>query len=123
MWNFAAALVGLAMVALVLWDAFQTILLPRTVTGGFRLTRLFYRLNWTPWAAASQRLKAGQPREHFLSLFGPLSLLLLIGFWAGGLIVGFGLMYWATRAKQDFWPDPGNGPIPERDDVLHVGPR
>ena len=105
MWSFTAALAGLAMVALVLWDAFQTILLPRTVTGGFRLTRLFYRLNWTPWAAASQRLKAGQPREHFLSLFGPLSLLLLIGFWAGGLIMGFGLMHWATRAKQDFWPD------------------
>ena len=109
MWNFAAALAGLVMVALVLWDAFQTILLPRTVTGGFRLTRLFYRLNWTPWAAASRRLQAGQPREHFLSLFGPLSLLLLIGFWAGGLVLGFGLMHWATRAKQDFWPDLGTG--------------
>ncbi len=105
MWSVAAALVGLVMVALVLWDAFQSILLPRTVTAGFRLTRLFYRVNWTPWAAASQRLQAGAFREHFLSLFGPLSLLLLICFWAGGLIVGFGLMHWATRAKQDFWPD------------------
>ncbi len=105
MWSFAAMLAGLALVALVLWDAFQTILLPRTVVGRYRLTRLFYQVNWTPWAAASRRLQAGQPREHFLSLFAPLSLLLLIGFWAGGLIVGFGLMHWATRAKQDFWPD------------------
>ncbi len=109
MWSFAAALAGLAMVALVLWDAFQTILLPRTVVGRYRLTRLFYQVNWTPWAATSRRLEAGSPREHFLSLFGPLSLLLLIGFWAGGLIVGFGLLHWATRAKHDLWPDLGTG--------------
>ena len=105
MWSIVAALAGLVTVTLVLWDAFQTILLPRTVVGRYRLTRLFYQLNWTPWAAASRRMEAGAPREHFLSLFAPLSLLLLIGYWVGGLIAGFGLMHWATRAKQDFWPD------------------
>ena len=83
------------MVAFVLWDAFETILLPRTVTGGVRLTRLFYRINWTPWAVIGRRLPPGASREHFLSLFGPLSLLLLIGTWAISLIAGFSLLHWA----------------------------
>lgn len=95
MWVYAAILVGSIMVAFVLWDAFETILLPRTVVGGFRLTRLFYRINWTPWAAVGRRLQPGTAREHFLSLFGPLSLLLLIGTWAVSLIVGFSLLHWA----------------------------
>ena len=83
------------MVAYVLWDAFETILLPRTVTRGFRLTRLFYQINWTPWAAIGRRLSPGANRESFLGLFGPFSLLLLIGFWAVIMIGGFGLLHWA----------------------------
>ena len=95
MWVYAAILVGVAVVGFVLWDAFETILLPRTVTGGIRLTRLFYRVNWTPWAAVGRCLPPGMAREHFLSLFAPLSLLLLIGFWAVGLVAGFSLLHWA----------------------------
>ena len=90
MWVYAAALVGTLMVAFVLWDAFETILLPRTVMRRFRLTRLFYQVNWTPWAAIGRRLPPGVEREHFLGLFAPLSLLLLITFWAFVLIGGFG---------------------------------
>lgn len=82
---------GMALVILVLWDAFESIVLPRTVTRYFRLTRLFYRLTWTPWAAFGRRIDAGRARDSFLSLFGPLSLLLLLSFWAFGLIAGFGM--------------------------------
>lgn len=34
-------------------------------------------------------------RESWLSYFGPLSLLLLLSVWAGGLIIGFALIHWA----------------------------
>ena len=102
-----AVLAGVGLLAFVLWDAFETILLPRTVTRGFRLTRWFYQLNWGPWAAVGRRLEEGTPREHFLSLFGPLSLLLLIGFWAGGLIAGFALLHWASMPARNFWQDAG----------------
>ena len=104
-WSYAAALGGIGLVTFVLWDAFETILLPRTVTRSFRLTRWFYQLNWAPWAAIGRRLEKGASREHFLSLFGPLSLLLLIGCWAGGLIVGFALLQWASMPARHFWQD------------------
>jgi hypothetical protein len=35
-------------------------------------------------------------RETWLSVFGPLSLLPLLGIWAGGLITGFALLHWAA---------------------------
>ena len=42
---------GAALILLVLWEAFETIVLPRRVTRRVRLTRLFYRATWRPWVA------------------------------------------------------------------------
>src|SRR5207302_5809309 len=39
-------------------------------------------------------LPAGRWRFGFLGIFGPLSLFLLVGIWATGLIFGFGLLHW-----------------------------
>ncbi|HYR86416.1 MAG TPA: potassium channel family protein [Terriglobia bacterium] len=83
----AAGSIGLILV--VLWDAFEVVILPRRVTRKFRLTRLFYRSTWTPWAAAAKRMPPGTRREVFLSFYGPVSLILLLGIWAFGLILGF----------------------------------
>lgn len=95
MLTFLAVAAGAVLVVLVLFDAFETILLPRTITQGFRLTRVFYLATWKPWAALSRRLPPGTLREHFLSFFGPLSILALLGCWALGLVIGFGLLQWA----------------------------
>ena len=95
MWIYLATLAGLALTVFVLLDAFETVLLPRTVTRRFRLTRGFYRVVWQPWAALGRRLPPGSSRESFLSFFGALSLLVLFSLWAAGLIVGFGLLQWA----------------------------
>ncbi|HWC65183.1 MAG TPA: potassium channel family protein, partial [Thermoanaerobaculia bacterium] len=91
------AAAGAVVVVAVLWDAFESIVLPRRVTRRFRLTRLFYASTWRPWAAAARRLPAGKPRQALLSAFGPLSLLMLVGCWALGLIFGFALLHTATR--------------------------
>ncbi len=100
MWTSLAAVIGAAMVGVVLFDAFETILLPRTITQGFRLTRIFYLATWRPWAALGKRLPSGSFREHFLSFFGPLSILMLTGCWALGLVVGFGLLQWALTPER-----------------------
>lgn len=109
MWIVLAGLVGVGLVGLVLLDAFETILLPRTITYRFRLTRLFYLATWRPWAAAGRRMKPGSFKEHFLSFFGPLSILLLTGCWALGLVVGFGLLQWALTPQPHDWNGLGNG--------------
>ncbi|BDV44014.1 hypothetical protein GURASL_29370 [Geotalea uraniireducens] len=94
--TIVAAIVGTALVLLVLWEGFETIILPRRVTRRFRLTRLFYRLTWLPWTTAVRRLAPARDRETYLSYFGPLSLFLLITVWAVTLIAGFALIYWAN---------------------------
>ena len=57
--RIVVAFLGLLLVAAVLWDAFETIILPRRVNGRIRLTVLFYRLpgrRGHPWrGAASDR--------------------------------------------------------------------
>lgn len=91
-----AALCGIGLIAVVLWEGFETIVLPRRVTRRFRLTRLFYRRTWRPWAKMVGSVVPARWRETWLSVFGPLSLLLLLTVWAGGLIAGFALLHWAA---------------------------
>ena len=90
---------GVAIIALVLLDAFETIVLPRRVTRPFRLTTLFYRITWKPWRLLAQAIPASRRRETFLGFFGPLSLILLLATWALGLVLGFAILYWAFGLK------------------------
>src|SRR3989454_1708264 len=85
--------------AVILWDAFHTVTLPRRVSRRFRPTRAFYRLLWTPWRAVTKRLPPGNRRENILMVFGPFSLLFLIAFWALGLIVSFALLHWGLGSQ------------------------
>lgn len=87
--------IGLALIVVVLWDVFETIVLPRRVTRRFRLTRFFYRLVWSPWSFIAHRIRRSKKRETFLSVFGPLSLLMLLVLWAVTLVFGFALLHWA----------------------------
>ncbi|MBI3328075.1 MAG: two pore domain potassium channel family protein [Nitrospinae bacterium] len=89
------AVVSCALLFVVLWDAFEGIVLPRRVTRRLRLTRLFYRYTWLPWSAAGRRMRPGKRRERYLSYYGPLSMLLLLSVWAASLIVGFAMLQWA----------------------------
>lgn len=95
----AKAILGCALVLLVLWDAFESIILPRRPRHGFRLTRIFYRSTWKPWKLVAQSLGDRKRRETFLSLYGPLSLLLLLVYWAIGLIIGFAILQWAAGSR------------------------
>src|SRR5262249_6695467 len=81
---------------LVLLDSFESLVLPRRVTHSYRFARLFYRTSWSVWASAG-RLFRGHARQSFLSMFGPLSLLLLMGLWAAGLVTGFALLQWGCE--------------------------
>lgn len=93
------AAASVALIGLVLWDAFETVLLPRRVTRHLRLARLYYVNAWTPWAAVARRIRPGKGRNTFLSSFGPLSVIVLIGLWAAGLIAGFGLLQWSLGSR------------------------
>ena len=110
--RWIGGVVGVVVLAAVLWDAFETIILPRRVSGRIRLTKLFYRYTWAPWRATA-RLLTGRRREAFLSFYGPLSLIALLALWAAGSVVSFGLLQWAAGSAMTvagggdtgFWSD------------------
>ena len=73
-----SVLLGASLIVIVLWDAFETIVLPRRVTRRFRLTRFFYRRTWFLWKKLAGLLFSDKHLETWLSFFGPISLLLLL---------------------------------------------
>jgi hypothetical protein len=87
---------GIALILIVLGDAFETVVFPRRVTRRIRLARLFYRTLWRFWTGAARVLSGGNRQETLLSYFGPLSLPLLLAFWAAVLILGFAFVYWGS---------------------------
>lgn len=85
---------GVALVLMVLWDAFESIVLPRRVMRKWRLARFFYRNSWKAWRMLALRIGAVKRREAYLSFYGPLSLLMLLAVWALMMVVGFALIQW-----------------------------
>ncbi len=91
---------GIAIIWVVLLDAFETVVLPRRVLRNFKLTAYFYRRTWIPWRGIARRIKKPSRQQNFLGYFGPLSLILLLGFWAAGLIFGFGLIQYGIGGHE-----------------------
>jgi hypothetical protein len=89
-----AIFAGIALVLLVLWDAFETIVLPRRVMRRLRFVRFFYRTSWKIWSSVARRIRVSKRRESFLSFYGPLSVLVLLVVWALTMVFGFGLLQW-----------------------------
>jgi Ion channel len=87
-----AFIAGVAIFLVVAWDAFETVILPRRVTRKFRLARFYYLFTWRTWKLYARLIPTRKARETFLGFFGPISLLFLIGVWAIGLVLSFGLM-------------------------------
>jgi len=94
--QLAATIIGLIVLVVILWDVFETIILPRRVTRRFRIVRMFYRYTWIPWSGVARAIRRGSRRESFLSYFGPLSLLALFVVWALGLIFAFALLHFGA---------------------------
>jgi len=90
---------GSLIVLAVYWEAFETIVFPRRVSRRFRLTRAFYQATWLPWRAIGSRLRPGKRRETFLSVYGPISLLLLLGAWVVLLVLAFALLHWGAGSR------------------------
>lgn len=89
-------IVGLIIIALVLLDAFETVVLPRRVSRNFRLTAWFFRRVWKPWVVLANLTHSPSRRETFLGYFGPLFSILLLVAWAISLIFAFTLLQYGT---------------------------
>ena len=105
--HIVAVIFGLVILWVVFLDAFETVVLPRRVTRHFKLTAWFYRRTWIPWKKLARHIQTPSRQQSFLGYFGPLSLILLLGFWAATLIFGFALLQYGLGGHEQL----GNEPI------------
>jgi Ion channel len=87
------SIIGIFIILAVLWDGFETMVLPRRITRRFRFARFFYRTTWRLWSLLLKIIPSDKGRTTYRALFGPMSLLLLLCTWAVSLVVGFSLLY------------------------------
>jgi Ion channel len=92
-----AVIFGCFFLAVVLLDAFQTIILPRRPVGRFRITRLFFLATWGPWRWLAGHWPVRRSREQMYSIYGPATLLLLFGVWASLLTAAYALIYFGMH--------------------------
>jgi hypothetical protein len=104
--SIPAIIAGGVIIGVVLLDAFETVVLPRRVTRQFRLTAWFYRRTWIPWKRIAGHIQTPSRQQSFLGYFGPLSLILLLEFWAAGLILGFALLQYGLGGHEQLSNEP-----------------
>src|SRR3954453_11201531 len=91
------ALLGVLLVTAVLWDVFQTVVVPRPSSGRFRIARNLTRLSWRATRQVALRIDNPRRREGMIGAFAPFLVLLLLVVWVVTLLVGYGLLFWALR--------------------------
>ena len=103
MLEIAEGILGALVVAWILNDVLQSVVVPRP-TPGLRPTTILARLTWPAWRSlAERRPTAG--RERMLAQYAPLLLVTLLGVWIVGLVFGFGLLFHAMRAQIEPQPE------------------
>jgi ion channel len=112
-----AIIFGVIIICVVLLDAFETVVLPRRVTRHFKLTAWFYRRTWIPWRKIARSIRMSWRQQSFLGYFGPLSLIMLLAFWAAGLIFSFALLQYGIGGHEQL----GNEPITFARILYHSG--
>lgn len=90
------AIPGAILLVLTLWDAFETMILPRRVSRRLKFTRWFYKYTWAGYSFLARRSFGPHRREGVLGFYGPASFILLFAVWAALLILSFAMLYSST---------------------------
>jgi hypothetical protein len=91
-----AFVLGAFLLALALWDLFQTIVVPRPTPGWFRIGRYLVRGSWRGLRAIRDG-RPGRSYDRVLGLFAPAATIALLAAWLVTLIFGYGLILFALR--------------------------
>jgi len=81
-------------VVVALVDAFESVVLPRTVRRSIRLRTVFYYFSAVIYSATGRLPKKSSLRQALLVAFAPINFLTLIMAWAALMIIGFTLIHW-----------------------------
>lgn len=93
---------------LVLWEVFETVVLPRKIDRKFRVTRYYYLAAWGVCCFLADRITSRRRKAAFLAIFGPFSLLGLFAVWGITLAFAFAVLTWSMHSP--FKPPEGEAP-------------
>jgi Ion channel len=100
------AALGIVILAVVFYDLFQSVVLPRPSVGKLRLSPWILRPLWVSWRWLGTRDGRIDRRENWLGTFGPVALIVLLGVWGLSIILGYALIIDALR--DEVQPQPGD---------------
>jgi len=95
------SILGWILVLIVLWDAFTTIVVPKTVERRVNIAALYYGVVWTIWYKLGKRLPDKPIRSTVLGSFGPISMIFLFLLWAVLLTIGFAIVNYGAGTLPD----------------------
>jgi hypothetical protein len=87
------------LLSVAVWDAFSTIVLPRTIGVVLRPARVVYHVGWRLWRVVGLWFSNRRTRQIFLTTFGPFSVFLLLGLWAVMILVSFALLHFGLKTQ------------------------
>ena len=88
---------GIVVVAYVLNDLFQSVVVPRSTPARYRLTRWVVRPGWRAWRGLALRTSSSGERDRMLGMFAPLIVVVLLVLWLSILALGFGFIFFGLR--------------------------
>jgi Ion channel len=94
-----SVVLGFLLLGIAWWDAFSTVVLPRTLGAVFSPARAFYLVGWRIWRPVGFLIDDRRRRQIFLTSFGPLSVFFLLGLWAVMILVSFALLHLGFKTQ------------------------
>jgi Ion channel len=96
---------GILVIAWILWDVFEAVVVPRPTPTRVRLARYLTRGMWRVWRWRAGHFSDAGRREQMLGSFAPLLVVLLVSSWVVVLVIGYGLILYGLRGELVPVPD------------------
>src|ERR1700736_3716888 len=88
---------GLALLLVVFYDIFQSVVLPRPSINKLATVRYLLRGIWWLWRWVGNRMSSIPTRERFLATYGPIGVFAIFTFWGLALVLGYGMIIDGVR--------------------------
>lgn len=90
---------GVAVISWILWDVYQSVVVPRSTPTHMRLARFLVIRSWPIWRWRARHAHTAEGRERLLGSYAPALVVGLLVCWIAGLILGFGLVFHALAPE------------------------
>ena len=97
--DFLQLFLGALLVLTGLFDVFQTVVVPRWTSRGWRMAPHLIAGLWPLWHGVALRLRSARRQDDLLGTFAPLCVLLILGAWLVQVTLGYGLVVHALREQ------------------------